>query len=68
MSEMHQQQAFAYTGDLKSFTIPAGVAAIVAYVWCVWGGGGKKHFAHVIVFLSVTKTRMLTFASILFTI
>ena len=62
------QQVFAYTGGLQSYTIPAGVTAIVAHVWGAGGGGGKKHFAHVIVFLSVTKTRMLTLASILFTI
>ena len=62
------QQVFAYTGNLQSYTIPAGVTAIVAHVWGAGGGGGKKHFARVIVFLSVTKTRMLTFASILFTI
>ena len=49
------QQVFAYTGGLQSYTIPAGVTAIVAHVWGAGGGGGKQYFEHVILYMSVQK-------------
>ena len=36
------QQVFAYTGGLQTYTIPAGVTAIVAHMWGAGGGGGTS--------------------------